>query len=59
MYHGEFAHAAVLMDKMNLLATFASQWLQTCSSPSWCQDLDSNHTGSVDFIDFASFALNW
>jgi hypothetical protein len=59
MYHGEFADAAVLMDKTNLLATFADNWLSACSSPSWCEDLDSNHTGRVDFLDFASFAQNW
>jgi len=53
------ANAAVLMDKMNLLAIFSSQWLQTCSSPSWCEEMDSNHSGRVDFVDFATLAQNW
>jgi subtilisin family serine protease len=53
------AHAAVLMDKMNLLAIFADNWLQSCSSPSWCEGMDGDHTGSVDFVDFASFTQNW
>jgi subtilisin family serine protease len=53
------ANAALLMERMNLLAVFANNWLQACSSPSWCEGMDSNHTSSIDFVDFASFAQNW
>ena len=53
------AYAALNMEKMNLLATFASQWLQTCSTPSWCEGMDYDHSGRVDFVDFATFAQNW
>ena len=53
------AKAALHLERMNLLAIFASYWLQACSSPSWCEGIDSNHSGSVDFIDFAALAQNW
>ncbi|MGA2173328.1 MAG: S8 family serine peptidase [Sedimentisphaerales bacterium] len=53
------ANAALNLERLNLLAVFASDWLQTCSSPSWCDGIDSNHSGTVDFIDFAPFAQNW
>jgi serine protease len=53
------AYAALNTEKLNLLATFADNWLLTCSSPSWCQGVDLNHTGRVDFFDFAAFAKTW
>jgi serine protease len=53
------ANAALNLERMNFLAIFASNWLQACSSPSWCEGMDSNHSGSVDFVDFAIFASHW
>jgi subtilisin family serine protease len=53
------AFAALQLERMNLLAIFADQWLATCSEPSWCEGMDYNQSGSVDFIDFATFAQNW
>jgi serine protease len=53
------ANAALHLERMNLMAVFASKWLQTCSSPSWCEGMDSNHSGRVDFVDFATLAQNW
>jgi serine protease len=53
------ANAALNLERMNFLAVFASNWLQACSSPSWCEGMDSNHSGSVDFVDFATLAQNW
>jgi subtilisin family serine protease len=53
------ANAALHLERMNLLAIFANNWLQTCSSPSWCEGMDSNHSGRVDFVDFATLAQNW
>jgi serine protease len=53
------ANAALNLERMNFLAVFVSNWLQACSSPSWCEGMDSNHSGSVDFVDFAALAQNW
>ena len=53
------AFAALQLEKMDLLAVFASHWLQTCSAPSWCEGMDYNHSGRVNFADFATFAQNW
>jgi subtilisin family serine protease len=53
------AFAALQLERMDLLAIFASHWLQTCSSPSWCDGMDYNHSGRVNFVDFATFAQNW
>jgi hypothetical protein len=47
------------MYRMTLLQKFASYWLQTCSSPSWCEGMDYDHSGRVDFKDFATMAKNW
>ncbi len=47
------------MYRMTLLQKFASHWLETCSSPSWCEGMDYNHSGSVNFVDFATMAQNW
>ncbi len=53
------ADAALSLYRMNLLAKFASNWLQTCSSPSWCEEMDIDRSGLVNFVDFAALALNW
>jgi subtilisin family serine protease len=53
------ANAALRLYKMNLLAVFVSNWLQTCSSPSWCEEMDIDHSGTVNFVDFAVLAQNW
>jgi serine protease len=53
------AKAALRLYRMNLLAVFVSNWLQTCSSPSWCEEMDSDHSGLVNFVDFAALAQNW
>ena len=42
-----------------LLSLFAENWLQTCSAPSWCEGMDYNQSGRVDFVDFATLAQNW
>ncbi|MFA5293322.1 MAG: dockerin type I domain-containing protein [Phycisphaerae bacterium] len=47
------------MYRTTLLSAFANHWLQTCSSPSWCEGMDYNHSGRVDFVDFATLAQNW
>jgi subtilisin family serine protease len=52
-------NAALRLYKMNLLAVFVSNWLQTCSPPSWCEGMDSDHSGLVNFVDFAALAQNW
>jgi hypothetical protein len=41
------------------LAAFASLWLHTCSSPSWCYGADFNKSGSVNFTDLAILAKEW
>ena len=41
------------------LATFATQWLNDCNSPDWCNQADMNHVGSVSFNDFAVLAGQW
>jgi subtilisin family serine protease len=53
------AKAALRLYRMNLLAVFVSNWLQTCSSPSWCEEMDIDHSGIVNFVDFAALAENW
>lgn len=43
-----------------LLSLFASHWLESgCSAPVWCEGMDYNHSGTVDFIDFSTLAQNW
>lgn len=42
-----------------LLSIFASYWLDTCSWPDWCEGMDYNHSGRVNFADFAALAQNW
>jgi len=41
------------------LGTLAKYWLNSCSQPQWCDSCDINHSGLVDFIDFANFASHW
>jgi hypothetical protein len=41
------------------LAVLASQWLDKCSSPGWCDDTDFDMSGVVDARDFAYFAISW
>ncbi len=53
------AYAALTLEKINILAAFADNWLSTCSSPSWCEGMDTNHSGKVDFVDFATLTENW
>ncbi len=53
------ANSALQLERFNFLAIFASQWLQTCSASSWCEGMDINHSGRVDFVDFAALAQNW
>ena len=53
------AYAALTLEKINILAAFADNWLSACSSPSWCEGMDTNHSGRVDFIDFATLTQNW
>jgi subtilisin family serine protease len=53
------ADAALQMERFNLLAVFASYWLQTCSPPTWCDEIDSDHSTKVDFTDFAALAQVW
>jgi serine protease len=53
------AKAALRLYRMNLLAVFVDNWLQPCSSPSWCEGMDSDHSGLVNFVDFAALAQKW
>jgi serine protease len=53
------AYAAVNLEKTDILTAFADNWLNSCSSPGWCQGMDTNQSGRVDFIDYANLTLNW
>ena len=53
------AYAALNLEKINVLAAFAINWLQPCSSPAWCEGMDTNQSGTVDFVDFATLTQNW
>lgn len=53
------AYAAVNLEKNNILAAFAAHWLQPCSSPGWCDGMDTDQSGRVDFHDFANLTLHW
>jgi serine protease len=53
------AYAALILEKTNILAAFADNWLLSCSSPGWCDGMDTNHSGSVNFKDFAALTQNW
>ncbi len=45
----------MIVDKtMERLATLAFHWLAIdCGGPDWCEGLDSNEDGVVNFMDFA------
>jgi hypothetical protein len=43
-------------DDLNRLTNY---WLSSCNGPFWCDGCDINKSGSVNFIDFASFANDW
>ncbi|MCX5632679.1 MAG: hypothetical protein NTW93_03255 [Phycisphaerae bacterium] len=43
----------------NDMQIFAGQWLNTCSSPDWCNGCDIDKSGTVDFVDFSKLAENW
>jgi subtilisin family serine protease len=53
------AYAALHLEKINILQAFADNWLKPCSSPGFCDGMDTNHTGKVDFKDFATLTQNW
>jgi len=53
------ADAALQLERFNLLAVFAGEWLHVCSPPGWCDEIDSDQSGGVDFVDFATLAQNW
>lgn len=53
------ANAALTLEKADILTSFAENWLSTCSSSSWCSGMDVDHSGRVDFVDFAILAQNW
>jgi subtilisin family serine protease len=53
------AYAALILEKINILEAFADNWLLACSSPSWCEGMDTNHSGTVNFVDFAALTQNW
>ncbi len=53
------AYAALKLEKINIMAAFADNWLLTCSSSSWCEGMDTNQSGRVDFVDFATLTQNW
>jgi len=41
-------------------ALLASRWLdQTCVDPTWCQGIDLDQTGDVDFADLTLFVDRW
>ena len=41
------------------LAALASHWLDACTQPSWCGNVDFDRNGSIDFADFAKLADEW
>ena len=40
----------------NLLA---DEWLNSCSSPSWCNNCDIDYSGNVNLADFEIMATMW
>lgn len=53
------ASEAMRLYRIYLLAVFVDNWLQTCSAPSWCENMDFDHSGLVNFTDFAALAQKW
>jgi len=41
------------------LAALVSRWLDSCSSPYWCDDCDFDESNLVNFKDFATLAKEW
>jgi hypothetical protein len=41
------------------LAMIVNHWLESCTTPDWCEGCDINESGLVDFADFALFADTW
>ena len=41
------------------LAALASHWLDACTQPNWCGNVDFDRNGSIDFADFAKLADEW
>jgi len=37
----------------------AKQWLNSCTSPYWCDECDIGHTGAVNMLDLAFLAQHW
>jgi hypothetical protein len=40
-------------------ALLADEWLNTCSSPYWCDDGDIDHSTAVDLLDLELLSQNW
>jgi len=41
------------------LRTFVEYWLERCCTGQWCEGRDINKDRTVNFFDFALFALDW
>lgn len=53
------AYDALILEKINILSMFVTNWLQSCSSPQWCEGMDTDQSTTVDFTDFANLTQNW
>lgn len=62
-YEGDFDFDEAV--DVNDLGIFTSHWQDTGCDDSagdytdWCYGTDLNHSGNVEFIDYARFAINW
>jgi len=54
---GDFDHSRII--DWTDLRMFVDYWLDSCSSPSWCDERDINRSGRVSLPDFAEFARHW
>jgi hypothetical protein len=44
----------ILNRRLELVSALCTHWLQTgCDAPDWCEGLDLDHSGVVNFADFA------
>jgi hypothetical protein len=41
------------------LADLATQWLNSCVGPDWCNGTDLNVSGNIDFEDYTKLAESW
>ena len=41
------------------LSALVSRWLNSCSSPYWCDGVDFDKSSSINFEDFAALANEW